>query len=106
MIGKLFWLLAGACFAALVSGIAMPIIWLLLRLVGLVDLLLHLFDDATLLMRLGGVIFGVLIGALFMLLMTRTFGEVNKLGLIFGALGGAVGGVAGSIMFFPLVAIL
>jgi hypothetical protein len=106
MIGKVFWLLTGACFAALVSGIAMPVIWLMLRLVGLVDLLLYLFKDVTLLMRLGGFIFGVLVGALFIVLMTRTFGDVNKLGLIFGALGGAVGGIASSIMFFPLVAIL
>ena len=106
MIGKLFWLLAGACFAALVSGIAMPVIWLMLRLVGLIGVLLHLFNDVTLLMRLGGFIFGILVGALFILLMTRTFGDVNKLGVIFGALGGAVGGVASSIMFFPVVAIL
>ena len=106
IISRGIWLLVGLGVAGLVSGLAMPILWLLLRISGVVRLLIDLLGDYTLLMSGGGIILGVLVGAVFIDLIGKAFGNVSKLAVLFGAIGGAAGGYAGSLMFFPLVAIL
>lgn len=92
-------------FAILVSGIAMPVIWFIIRLLGLIGPLITLFGMLNGLIY-GGVIVGAVIGALSIILILKTFGEWDKLGITVGMIGGVIGGVASSVMFFPIVAIL
>lgn len=106
MIEKIFWLLMAILLAILVSGIALPVVWFIIRLLGLIEPLVNLFGGIRWLMVIGGITFGSLAGALSIMLILKVFGEWNKLGIIFGAIGGAIGGIVSSLMFFPLVAIL
>ena len=79
-------------FGILISGIAMPVIWFIIRLLGLIDPLLNLFGGGTWLMYTGGIIFGMLVGALSIIVILKAFGEWNRLGIILGAVGGVIGG--------------
>jgi hypothetical protein len=106
MIGKIFWLLLAIFFGMLISGIAMPFIWFIIRLLGLIEPLINLFGGIRGVIYTGGVAFGTVIGAASIIIILKVFGEWNKLGIMFGVIGGIIGGVASSVMFFPLVAIL
>lgn len=106
MIGKIFWLLMAIFFAMLISGIAVPVIWFIMRLLGLIEPSINLFGGITGVMYTGGVAFGTVIGATSIIIILKAFGEWNKLGIMFGVIGGIIGGIGSSVMFFPIVAIL
>lgn len=93
-------------FAVLVGGIAVPVIWFIIRLLGLVRLMAIIVGGLKWLMFLGGAVFGALAGAIAIAAVMASLDEKDKPGIILGAFGGAIGGLCSSVMFFPIVAIL
>ena len=106
MLGKLFWLFMATGLAIILSAMAVPVLWLILRVVGLLPVLIRMVNNIQFLIQGGGLIFGLLVGSLAMVLLGRSQGRIDGWAVGFGALGGAVGGLASSLMFFPIVAIL
>lgn len=96
-----------AIFLAIIcSGMAMPIIWFIIRWTWFIDPLLRLFGGSINLMYAGGLVFGAMVGVGAMVVILKVLQEWSCLAIIGGGIGGAIGGLASSIMFFPLVAIL
>jgi len=93
-------------FAVLVGAIAMPIIWFISRVLGLIRLMAVVFGGLKWLMFLGGAVFGALAGAIAMTVVIASLEEKDNLGVVLGAFGGAIGGLCSSVMFFPIVAVL
>jgi hypothetical protein len=93
-------------FAMLVGAIAMPIIWFISRILGLIHLMAVGFGGLKWLMFLGGAVFGALAGAIAMIVVMASLEEKDKLGVALGAFGGAIGGLCSSVMFFPIVVVL
>jgi hypothetical protein len=92
-------------FGLLVGGIAAPVAWLILRLLGVI-IPLGLLIGLDWLMWVGGVIIGALAGGGVMKAIMSALEEDDWLSTFLGAIGGAVGGLLSSIMFFPIVALL
>ena len=92
-------------FALLIGGVAAPVAWFVIRLLGLIRPL-GLAIGLDWLMWIGGTIIGALAGGLVLRAIMSALEEEDKLSLVLGMAGGAVGGFFGSIMFFPIVAIL
>jgi hypothetical protein len=96
----------GALLGFVVSVFAMPVLWFVIRLVGLIDPLLNLLGEPILLMQLGGLIMGGALGAILLTVLSRAYAQPGKTVTIVGLVGGALGGFIGSVLFFPLVAFL
>jgi len=97
---------SGALLAFFVSLFAMPVLWFVLRLIGLIAPLLNLFGSHTLLVQVGGLLMGGLVGALLLTILSRAYGQPGKTVTIVGFVGGVAGGLIGSLLFFPLVVFL
>jgi hypothetical protein len=92
-------------FALLIGGVAVPIVWFIIRLLGLIRPLGRAIG-LDWLMWIGGPIIGGIAGGLVLRAIMSALEEEDKLSLVLGMIGGAIGGFCGSIMFFPIVAIL
>jgi hypothetical protein len=92
-------------FGLLVGGVAVPVAWFIIRLLGVI-IPLGLLIGLDWLMWVGGVIIGALAGGGVMKAIMSALEEDDWLSIFLGAIGGAVGGLFGSIMFFPIVALL
>ena len=92
-------------FALLIGGVAAPVVWFIIRLLGLI-LPLGLAIGLDWLMWIGGAIIGALAGGLVLRGIMSALEEEDRRSLVLGMVGGAVGGFLGSIMFFPIVALL
>ncbi len=95
--------IAGMFVAIIASALAMPVIWTLIRIAGLIKPLASLMGGYNGLMVIGGIIFGALIGGILLYFAIKALGGWNKAAIGFGAFGGALGGLAGTLMFFPIV---
>lgn len=93
-------------FGLLVGGVAVPVAWFVIRLLGLI-LPLGMAVGLDWLMWVGGGIIGALAGGLTMrAIMVALEEEGDWLSIALGVVGGGVGGFCSSIMFFPIVALL
>ena len=92
-------------FGLLVGGVAVPVAWFVIRLLGLI-LPLGRAVGLDWLMWVGGVIIGALAGGLTMRAIMVALEEGDWLSIALGVVGGGVGGFCSSIMFFPIVALL
>jgi hypothetical protein len=93
-------------FGIIVGAVAVPVIWFICRLLGLIRVMAIVFGGLTWLMFLGGMIFGALAAAITITAVLASLGEADKSSVVFGAVGGGIGGLCSSVMFFPIVAIL
>ena len=97
----------GGLFAAVIlAALAMPVIWTLVRIAGLIEPLAGLLGGYNGLMMIGGFVLGALIGGILLYFATKALGERSRTAIGFGAAGGALGGVAGTLLFFPIVVFL
>ncbi|MEZ4860813.1 MAG: hypothetical protein R3C14_05875 [Caldilineaceae bacterium] len=106
IIGQAVLLFLGALLALLVGGLATPVLWLLLRLLGLIEWLAWVAGSYQRLMIGGGLLLGAMVGGILLHLIQQGYGESHKLGVPAGMIGGAMGGLASSLMFFTIVAVL
>ncbi len=106
LVGKLIGALITFCAGIIAGGFVVPIMWIIIRLVGLIPVLTALLGSLRLVMYLGGVVFGVVGAGLTVRWVVATMGEENRTAIIIAALGGAVGGLGSSVMFFPIVGLL
>jgi len=93
-------------FGVIVGAVAVPVIWFICRVLGLIRAMAIIFRGPTWLMFLGGAIFGALAAAITIAAVLSSLDEKDKSSVVLGAFGGAVGGLCSSVMFFPIVAIL
>lgn len=93
-------------FGVLIGAIAVPVIWFISRILGLIRLMATIAGGLAWLTFLGGIVFGALAGAITIAVVMASLEEKDKLGVVLGAVGGAFGGLCSSVMFFPIVAIL
>jgi hypothetical protein len=93
-------------FGVLVGAIAVPVIWFICRVLGLIRLMAIVFGGFKWLMFFGGAVFGALAGVITIAVVMASLEEKDRLGVVLGAVGGAFGGLCSSVMFFPIVAIL
>ncbi|HUV95528.1 MAG TPA: hypothetical protein VMX14_11985 [Anaerolineae bacterium] len=89
----------------LVGGVAVPVVWFIIRILGLIRPL-GMALGLDWLMFLGGIVIGALAGGITVRAIMASLYEEDKLNTVLGAVGGAVSGFLSSIMFFPIVAIL
>lgn len=106
MVGKLVGLLVSGLSAVIIGGIGTPVVWLILRVIGLTDAVIGWLGQFEGLMIGGGLLIGALIGGTLSAVIARTLERTNKPAFIIGIIGGAIGGYASSLMFFSIVVIL
>jgi hypothetical protein len=92
-------------FGLLIGGVAAPVAWFILRLLGVI-IPLGMLIGLDWLMWVGGAIIGALAGGGVMKAIMSALEEDGWFSILLGAIGGTVGGFFGSIMFFPIVALL
>jgi hypothetical protein len=92
-------------FGLLIGGVAAPVGWFILRLLGVIIPLGRLIG-LDWLMWIGGAIIGALAGGGVVKAIMSALEEDGRLSILVGAIGGALGGFLGSIMLFPIVALL
>jgi hypothetical protein len=93
-------------FGVIVGAVAVPVIWFICRLLGLIRVMAIVFRGLTWLMFLGGMIFGALAAAITIAAILASLGEKDRSAVVLGAVGGGIGGLCSSVMFFPIVAVL
>lgn len=106
MAGKLFGLLLSGLSALFVSTVGTPVVWFILRVVGLTDLIILWQGHYYGLMVGGGLLIGTLIGGGLATLMAKMLERTRLMTSIASIIGGAIGGYVSSLMFFPIVVIL
>jgi hypothetical protein len=106
ILSRILGLFLAVASGMIVAGIAVPVAWVVVRVLGLIPVLAAFLGRLDYLMWLGGVVFGVLAGPLAVGGAIRAMGENDRAAIAAGAIGGAVGGLASSIMFFPIVGLL
>jgi hypothetical protein len=98
---RIFWALVEVLVAMLIGAIAAPVMWFIIRVLGLIPPI-----RLELLVFGGGGVLGALAGSISLAVVLKSLGERDRLALVVGAVGGAIGGVCSSVMFFPIVVIL
>jgi branched-subunit amino acid transport protein len=104
--GKILVFIGEVLLGIVISTIAMPVLWFLARVVGLLQPMRLSLGMIRALIYVGGPILGALVGAGVIAAILRALDEESRLGIVLAGIGGAIGGLAGSVMFFPIVAIL
>ena len=99
-------LLISGLSALIISGLGTPIVWLILRIVGVTDPLIIWLGHYYGLMVVGGLLIGAILGIILSVLIARILEKSNMAAFITRLVGGAIGGYASSLMFFPIVVIL
>jgi hypothetical protein len=93
-------------FGVIIGAIAVPVVWFICRVLGLIRVMAIVFGGLKWLMFFGGAIFGALAGAIVIAAVMASLEEKSKSSVVLGVFGGAFGGLCSSVMFFPIVAIL
>lgn len=102
---KIITSVAEVLFGVLVGGLAVPVVWFIIRILGLIRPL-GMALGLGWLMYLGGAVIGALAGGITLRATMGSLHRERKLSTVLGAISGAASGCLSSIMFFPIVAIL
>jgi len=103
--GKIVMSISELLFGVLVGGLAVPVVWFIIRILGLIKPL-GMALGLDWLMYLGGIVIGALAGGITLRATMGSLHRERKLSTVLGVVSGAVSGLLSSIMFFPIVAIL